>query len=81
MGMREGKRSTPQPWSYEELAAKTLELLPPAPHNRQGVRRKDAAILLDGLLVRVARSRGAIEVGIGESLAMLLRGDNLAKLG
>jgi hypothetical protein len=61
-----------------ELAA-TLE--PPAPHELPDLRRDEAAYLLDGLLVRVAHARGAIDVAMGELLADLDAGGRLIALG
>jgi hypothetical protein len=61
-----------------ELAA-TLE--PPAPHELPDLRREEAAYLLDGLLVRVAHARGAIDVAMGELLADLDVGGRLLSLG
>ncbi len=54
---------------------------PPAPHERAGVMRDEAAFLLDRLLGRVARGRGALDVAIGEGLASLEEGDRLLQLG
>ena len=61
-----------------ELAA-TLE--PPAPHELPDLRREEAAYLLDGLLVRVAHARGAIDVAMGELLADLDVGGRMLSLG
>ena len=59
--------------------ARTLEPVPP--HERRGVQREEAALLLDGLLVRVARGRGALDLAVGDGLASLTVGDRLLRLG
>ena len=59
--------------------ARTLE--PVMPHERRSVLRDEAALLLDGLLVRVARGRGAIDLALGDGLASLTVGDRLLRLG
>ena len=59
--------------------ARTLE--PPAPYELPGLRREEAAYLLDGLLVRVAHARGALDVAMGELLADLDVGTRLLALG
>jgi hypothetical protein len=51
------------------------------PHERKSVLRDEAAALLDRLLTRRARRRGAVEVAIGEYLAMLRVGDRTMRLG
>jgi hypothetical protein len=45
------------------------------------IRRDDAASLLDGLLGRVARGRGALDVAVGDGLAALAAGDRVLRLG
>ena len=65
----------------EALVRDTWILDPPAPHERAGVLRPEAAALVDGLLTRVARGQGALDVAIGEVLAELTRGDRLLRLG
>jgi hypothetical protein len=59
--------------------ARTLE--PPAPHELPGLMREEAGYLLDGLLVRVAHARGALDVAMGELLADLDVGGRLVALG
>src|SRR5512139_4251351 len=59
--------------------ARTLE--PVMPHERRAVLRDEAALLLDGLLVRVARGRGALDLALGEGLVSLAVGDRLLRLG
>src|SRR5512139_1192784 len=65
----------------EALVRETWILDPPAPHERAHVDRPEAAALVDGLLTRVARGRGALDVAIGEVLAELAAGDRLLRLG
>src|SRR5512138_3030863 len=65
----------------EALVRETWILDPPAPHERAGVLRPEAAALVDGLLARVARGQGALDVAIGEVLAELAQGDRLLRLG
>lgn len=52
-----------------------------APWERRSVLRDEAAVLLDGLLVRVARGRAAIDVALCEGLGALSMGDRLLSLG
>ncbi len=63
------------------LSAEAFLLEPPAPHEMRGVLRSEAATLLDRLLTRVARGRGALDVAIGEGLASLAEGDRTLRLG
>src|SRR5512138_960155 len=51
------------------------------PHERADVLRDEAALLVDRLLVRVARGAGALDVAIGEALAGLAEGDCVLRLG
>lgn len=67
----------PPAWLVEEC--RVLEL--PPPDERPYVLREETAILLDRLLVRVARGRGAIDVALGEGLAALALGDRTLQLG
>src|SRR5919201_3530267 len=53
----------------------------PMPHERPGVLRSEAAILLDRLLVARARKRGAVDVAIGEYLRMMAIGDRTLTFG
>jgi hypothetical protein len=62
-----------------QAAAAAIEL--PMPHERKAVLRDEAAALLDRLLTSRARRRGAVEVAIGEHLAMLRVGDRSMRLG
>ncbi len=50
----------------EALIRETWVLEPPAPDERAHVERNDAGLLVDGLLTRVARGRGALDVAVGE---------------
>ncbi len=59
--------------------AGTLE--PVRPNELRSVLRDEAALLLDGLLVRVARGRGPLDLALGDGLASLTVGDRLLRLG
>jgi hypothetical protein len=63
------------------IAAVAWTLEPLAPHERAGLMKDEAALLIDGLLVRVARGRGALDVAIGEGLDALSVGDRAMHLG
>ena len=63
------------------LAIDAWQLETPFPFERPHVLRGDAAQRIDGLLARVARGRGALDVAIGEGLATLARGDRALRLG
>lgn len=67
--------------ALEPLAAKAALLEVPMPHERTGVLREPAALLLDRLLTRVARGRGALDLAVGERLAALAEGDRAMQLG
>src|SRR6266568_3187 len=67
--------------ALEAVKARAFALRPPWSHEREGVLRDEAAILLDRLLTRVARSRGALDVAVGERLAALAVGDRVLRLG
>src|SRR5512138_2936372 len=73
--------SLPAPAPPESLVGDTWILDPPAPHERRDVLRPEAAALVDGLLARVARGHGALDVALGEILAELVQGDRLLRLG
>ncbi len=64
-----------------QIVRGTWVLEPPSPHERKHVERSDAGLLVDGLLARVARGRGALEVAVGEALAALSDGDRVLRLG
>ncbi len=68
------------PSGLEALAAEARPLSPADARGR-GLLRPEAALLLDRLLVRAARGRGAIEVAVGEGLAALAEGDRSLRLG
>jgi hypothetical protein len=63
------------------LAASAAILDPPPRSEFRGLLREEAATLVDGLLVRVARGRGAIDVALGQGLSALTVGDRLLRLG
>jgi hypothetical protein len=65
----------------DALALQAWQLEPPMPHEIPRVLRPEAAVLIDGLLARVARGRGALEVAMGEALAALAEGDRALRLG
>jgi hypothetical protein len=67
--------------SLGAIAAQAALLDPPQPHELPHLRRDEAGLLLDGLLVRVARGRGALDVAVGEGLAALAGGDGALRLG
>ena len=46
-----------------------------------GLTRGETSLLVDGLLVRVARGRGAVDVAVGERLEQLSQGERLLRLG
>jgi hypothetical protein len=62
------------PVPLEALAGKAFGLDPPAPHELSSVMRPEAAELVDSLLTRVARGRGALDVALGEGLWRSRRG-------
>lgn len=67
--------------SLDAIAETAWTLEPPQPWEMSSIRRDDAASLLDGLLGRVARGRGALDVAVGEGLAALAAGDRALRLG
>ncbi len=67
----------PPAWLVEEASVLAV---PPADERRY-VDREPAGLILDRLLGRVARGRGAIEVALGEALAALSVGDRVLRLG
>ncbi len=67
--------------SLEAIAATAWTLEPPSPSEMKDLMRDEAGLLVDGLLVRVARGCGALDVVIGEGLASLRVGDRALRLG
>jgi hypothetical protein len=67
----------PPGWLVEEA----WELRPPPRDELAHLLRDEAGLLLDRLLVRVARGHGALDVAIGEGLAALAVGDRALQLG
>lgn len=65
----------------DDLAAVGWTLDPVPTYERRGLLRDECASLLDGLLVRVARGTGALDVAIGDALASLSIGDRALRLG
>jgi hypothetical protein len=68
-------------WTLDALAHAAWQLEPPPTHERKSVLRPEAAHLVDSLLARVARGRGALDVTIGAALASLSEGDRVLQLG
>ncbi|HET7823865.1 MAG TPA: HNH endonuclease signature motif containing protein [Anaeromyxobacter sp.] len=66
--------------SLDALAAQAFALEPPSRDELRDLFRGEAGVLLDGLLVRVARGSGALEVAIGEGLTALAVGDRAMQL-
>jgi hypothetical protein len=74
----------PPPLSPEALAAlgeRAWPLLPVLPQDRRDLLRDEAALLVDELLVSVARGSGALAVAMGECLDCLCSGDGPMRLG
>ncbi len=67
--------------ALDTIARQAWLLRPVAPHERHGVLRNEAALLIDRLLVRVARGRGALDIAVGERLALLADGAGSLRLG
>lgn len=74
-------RAPALPAPPEALVAGTWILDPPEDGERSDVLRPEAAAVVDGLLARVARGSGALDVAIGEQLDALSVGDRLLRLG
>lgn len=72
---------SPRPWTLEALARAAAVLRPLRPEEKKNVLREEAARVVDRLLARVARGRGAVEVAMGEGLAALAEGDRTLRLG
>ncbi len=68
-------------WTLGALAHAAWQLEPPPPHEKKSVLRPEAAHLIDSLLARVARGRGALDVAIGAALARLSERDRALRLG
>jgi hypothetical protein len=76
--------AAPPPLSPEALAAlgkRARPLLPVLPQDRRYLLRDEAALLVDELLVSVARGSGALAVAMGECLDCLCSGDGPMQLG
>jgi hypothetical protein len=67
--------------TLDALAREAWGLEMPFPHERRTVLGYEAGMLVDGLLARVARGAGALDVAIGEGLAALAVGDRVLRLG
>jgi hypothetical protein len=81
LGLFPARADPADPVPLAALAELAWALEPPSPADMPSLRRDDAALLLDGLLVRLARGRGALEVAIGDGLAALSEGDRALRLG
>ena len=80
VALPEGARvEFPLPSPELEAAVRALQVVPS--YERRHLVRHDAAVVLDGLLARVARSRGALDIGLAEVLAALAEGDRTLRLG
>src|SRR3954462_8764711 len=75
------KQERSEALTLDAIASAAWALEPPMPHERKWVLRSEAGILLDKLLARYARGRGALEVAIGDGLAAMATGDRIVKLG
>lgn len=73
--------SSPTPDVLDAIAKVAWTLEPVAPHERAGLLRDEAAQLVDGLLVRVARGLGALDCALGEALDALCGGGHLMRFG
>ena len=67
--------------SLDRLFVEVMELEPPYPHEKADLCTSDTGLLVDNLAVRVARSRGALDLAIGARLDALLIGERLLSLG
>ena len=76
-----GSAAIPAFPDLDALAAEAWTLEPVPANERAWLLRDEAAALLDGLLVRVARGRGALDVALGEWLCALGVGDRVLRLG
>ncbi len=81
IGGRHDQPAGPLPSDLDGIAALARTLEPPQPHELPGLRREECAYLLDGLLTRVARARGALDVAIGDLLSDLDQGERVIALG
>src|SRR5436309_9806031 len=67
--------------TLDAIASAAWVLEPPMPHERKWVLGSEAGILIDKLLARCARGRGALDVAIGDGLAAMAVGDRIIQLG
>jgi hypothetical protein len=79
-GLPSSSTQGPDAWTLDALAHAAWQLEPPPPHEEKSVLRPEAAHLVDSLLARVARGRGALDVAIGGALARLSEGDRVLQL-
>jgi hypothetical protein len=71
----------PDAAALASIAERAWALRPLGSHEGRDVLRGEAGILIDGLLTRVARGHGALDVALGEALAALAEGDRVLRLG
>ncbi len=76
-----GAQSPRSPEALAALGKRAWPLLPVQPEDRRHLLRDEAALLIDELLVKVARGSGAIAVAMGECLDCLCTGDGPIRLG
>lgn len=76
LNVRDAETSIP-----DAIVARARELQPLSPCERRHLLRGDAALLVDGLLVRVSRGRGAVDVAMGRALESLVQGERVLRLG
>ncbi len=69
------------PEALSALGKQAWPLLPVMPQDRRHLLRDEAALLIDELLVKVARGSGAIAVAMGECLDALCTGAGPMRLG
>src|SRR3954470_17932900 len=68
--------------AHLEALAKAAAILDwPLPRERDEAVCREAARVIDALLVRVARGRGALDVALGEALDVLATGNRVVRVG
>src|SRR3954465_2658494 len=75
------KQERSEALTLDAIASAAWGLTPPMPHERKWVLRSEAGVLLDKLLSRCARGRGALDVAIGEGPAAMAVGARLGRAG
>jgi hypothetical protein len=69
------------PEALHAIGAEAWPLLPVFQQDRAGVDWPEASLLVDRLIVKVARASGAIAIAMGECLDHLCQGDGTMRLG